>query len=109
MLAPAIRVDAGGEPHIGTVVVGNNRRARVPIKLRLWRGIVGLVPIGIALVRRVLEPVRRILRHPASVNGLRRARRHDRSTHAAFVNSDALSLTEFLVSKSSAAENQRYS
>src|SRR5579862_3900365 len=67
VLATAVGIDAAGKPEVGTIVVRDDRGTGIAIELRLRRWIIRLVPVRVPLVRRVLKPVRRILRRPAPV------------------------------------------
>jgi hypothetical protein len=48
VLAAAVRIDAGIETNVGTVVVSNNAFGRITKKLGPNRGIFGGVPIFVA-------------------------------------------------------------
>ena len=66
MLAAPVGIEGGAESDVRAVVVADDGFGGVPVELSLWRGIVWLVPIGVAFVRERLEAVGRVLRRAAT-------------------------------------------
>src|SRR5258706_14579887 len=60
VFAAAIRIDAGLEPDIRTVIVSNNSARAVAKELCAWQRIVFRVPIRVRLEMNLFETVRRI-------------------------------------------------
>src|ERR1017187_1763048 len=81
VLAATVGIDARFEADVRAGVAGDDGDAGIPIKLRLRRGIVRLVPLLIAFIRGMLEAIGRILRRPAATNGFTRAHHDDNSTY----------------------------
>src|SRR4051812_38590725 len=71
MLTAALRIDAGLEPDVRAVVLGDDGAGVVPQELRVRRGILLRVPIHVAFQLDFLKPVGGIPRRPAARNWLR--------------------------------------